>query len=87
MMKFIKKPVEVEAMQFDGTMESAIELQRWSERYALPGFGDGNLIVRTLNGEVIATKGDWIIKGIKGEFYPCAPDIFEKSYESKTEPS
>lgn len=51
-----------------------------------PGIGHipptGQLIIPTLEGEMTASLGDWIIKGIKGEFYPCKPDIFEASYES-----
>lgn len=39
------------------------------------------LYIKTLEGEMIAKKNDYIIKGIKGEFYPCKPDIFEASYE------
>lgn len=41
----------------------------------------GGLIIKTLEGEHIATIGDFIIKGVNGEFYPCKPDIFEKTYE------
>lgn len=42
---------------------------------------DGALMIRTLEGDLKASYGDYIIKGIKGEFYPCKPDIFEKSYD------
>ena len=42
---------------------------------------DKNLIIHTLEGDMKASKGDWIITGIKGEQYPCKPDIFEKTYE------
>ena len=42
---------------------------------------DGGLIIKTLEGEHIASIGDWIIKGVNGEFYPCKPDIFVKTYE------
>lgn len=42
----------------------------------------GNIYISTLEGIMMASVGDWIIKGIKGEFYPCKPDIFEKTYES-----
>lgn len=41
----------------------------------------GGLIIRTMEGEHIASVGDYIIKGVAGEFYPCKPDIFEKTYE------
>lgn len=42
---------------------------------------DGGLVIKTLEGEHIATIGDYIIKGVKGEYYPCKPDIFEMTYE------
>lgn len=41
----------------------------------------GNLIIKTLEGELIASIGDYVVKGIAGEFYPCKPDIFEQTYE------
>ena len=41
----------------------------------------GDLMIRTLEGDMRADDGDWLIKGIKGEFYPCKPDIFEESYD------
>jgi hypothetical protein len=40
------------------------------------------VVIETLEGNMLANKGDYIIKGVKGEFYPCKPDIFEMSYES-----
>ncbi len=45
------------------------------------------ILIQTLEGEMTASLNDWIIKGVKGEFYPCKPDIFEASYESATTPS
>ena len=42
---------------------------------------DVDLIIKTLEGELVAMQGDYIVKGIKGEFYPCKPDIFEQTYE------
>lgn len=42
---------------------------------------DGNLFIPTLEGTMTASPGDWIIRGVKGEFYPCKPDIFEATYE------
>ena len=52
------------------------------ERYKI--IEGGFLIIPTLEGDHTANPGDWIIKGIKGEFYPCKPDVFEKSYEVLT---
>lgn len=84
--KFRKKPVVVEAIQFVGTMESAGEIL---EFVGLQGEivnskeSDHlfNFIIHTLEGDMIAEVGDYIIKGVNGEFYPCKPDIFEKTYE------
>lgn len=42
---------------------------------------DHELIIHTLEGDMIASKGDWIITGVNGEHYPCKPDIFERTYE------
>lgn len=81
-MKFRKKPVVIEAEQWRGDNESwdkimAMKLTNWK-----PGeMGSNTFIIKTLEGNHLAQKGDWIIKGIKGEFYPCKPDIFEQTYE------
>lgn len=78
-MKFRKKPVVVEAMQFNGT--NSAEVVAWSEMEWHHDDVAVAIKVRTLEGDLWANKGDWIIKGVKGEFYPCKPDIFEASYE------
>ena len=89
--KFRKKPVVIEAILFDG--KNINEVLTWvgnSAERELIGhqkFGNvhsGNLIIHTLEGNHTANIGDWIIKGIKGEFYPCKPDIFEQTYEEVT---
>lgn len=75
--KFVKLPIEIEAMQYDGT--NAYEV--WNFIDNNKGFVQGLTIsIVTLEGTMIANVGDWIIKGINGEFYPCKPDIFEKTY-------
>lgn len=79
-MKYRKKPVEIEAIQFVGTDENKIELHHFM------GFNfyideNEDLVIRTLEGNMKANVGDYIIKGVNGEFYPCKPDIFEKTYE------
>ena len=92
-MKFRKKPVVVEARQL--TPETAEEIGKWcnaelyiSEGYKsyLWGWGldiqERTLTIQTLEGDHIASMGDWIIQGVKGEFYPCKPDIFEMTYEA-----
>ena len=76
---FRKKPVAIEAMQWDGTRESAIRVSMWT---GSPLYGGEEIItIDTLEGTMRAAPGDWIIKGVKGEFYPCKPDIFAATYE------
>jgi hypothetical protein len=75
---FRKKPVVIEARQFDGT--NSFELSKWigeTCNYA----GPCGVSIKTLEGIVHASVYDWIIKGVKGEFYPCKPDIFDATYE------
>lgn len=79
--RFRKKPVEIEAVQFDG--DNAIAIARWigAEGVSTGVRGD-RLVIVTLEGDMNASLGDWIIKGVQGEFYPCKPDIFEQTYEA-----
>ena len=80
-MKYRKKPVEIEAIQFIGTDENKIELHKFMGfKYYIDENED--LIIQTLEGNMKANLGDFIIKGVNGEFYPCKPDIFEKTYEA-----
>lgn len=88
--KFRKKPVVIEAIQFDNLNYEEIEQFVGKELkkdvhdaayQAGAGAPQMTLIIPTLEGEHIASPGDWIIKGVKGEFYPCKPDIFEATYE------
>jgi hypothetical protein len=89
--KFRKKPVVIEAAQYlPHTMEVA-ELAGWlaaqGANYAfveVDGQEYRNLSIRTLEGTMQASPGDWIIKGVQGEFYPCKPEIFEATYEEVT---
>ena len=89
-MLFRKKPVVIEAVQwtgknlievikFTGQHASATRF-KWEEYEDLVA-SDG-LKIFTLEGKMSANVGDWIIKGVKGECYPCKPDIFEITYES-----
>ena len=85
MKKYRKKPVVIEAIQWDGSPEAAYcitHIQGFDGRriYWLDPAEDG-LLIDTLEGAMTANLGDWIIKGIKGEIYPCKPDIFEMTYE------
>jgi hypothetical protein len=82
-MKFRKKPVVIEAIQFKSNNLSEMILT-WGaefERVVVEQVADSYLVIYTLEGNHVANMGDWIIKGIKGEFYPCKPDIFEMTYE------
>jgi hypothetical protein len=81
--KYRKKPVEIEAIQW---VSDNIE-----QVYEMLGVGDNLIIntdedvvkhfINTLEGKMEMSWGDYIIKGVKGEFYPCKPDIFELTYE------
>ena len=82
MSKYRKRPVEVDAMLWDGTIESQTAITNWADG-PITGWFDGTnyLAIYTLEGEMRADVGDYIIKGVKGEFYPCKPDIFALTYE------
>jgi hypothetical protein len=71
-MKYRKKPVVIEAVQF-----SAIAPLPEGVEYD----SKGNAIIKTLEGPLRVSDGDWIITGVKGERYPCKPDIFAATYE------
>ena len=87
MAHYRKKPVVIEAIQFDGSAESALEIGLWTDGTVrvvgqdMPTGRVNALHVQTLEGNMYADVGDWVIKGVKGEFYPCKPDIFEATYE------
>ena len=80
--KATKKPVTIEVMQF--TAESKNAVYNWVNGNKRVGFDKENnptLGIQTLEGEMRARIGDYIIKGVNGEFYPCKPDVFEKTYD------
>lgn len=84
MPQFRKKPVVVEARQV--TEEAVVDLADWCGGTAVcASSGEKHfpvfINIQTLEGQMAAQIGDWIIRGVKGEFYPCKPDIFEKTYE------
>lgn len=83
MPRFRKKPVEIEAMLYPGVRElnDALEVFRWLEEHGQAHHHDGGLVIETLEGDMKASPGDWIIRGVQGEFYPCKPDIFDATYE------
>jgi hypothetical protein len=79
-MKFRKKPVVIEAVQWTGLNYEALMV--WARGSGIHWSGtEQTLTVPTLEGPLIATVNDWIIRGVKGEFYPCKPDIFAATYE------
>lgn len=81
-MKFRKKPVVIEAEQFDGTEDSVVRILAMGNKKARAIQAVGNtLVINTLEGAMEAVPGDWIICGVQGELYPCKPDIFEATYE------
>lgn len=83
-MKFRKKPVVIEAMQFNGGFSFDEMSVEWGTEFTdVVRYNDlmNALIVCTLEGDMAANPGDWIIKGVAGEFYPCKPDIFHRTYE------
>jgi len=81
-MQYRKKPIVIEAVQYDGSKENLAAILRLGNSIML--YPD-HLRIKTLEGIMHAFPGDWIIKGVKGELYPCKPDIFEQTYEPVTE--
>lgn len=81
MNKFRKKPVVVEATKFMGGFSHDEMMVDWDGYGDVATFQNGFLQIKTLEGVMSANLGDYIIKGVNGEFYPCKPDIFEQTYE------
>ena len=93
--KATKKPVTIEAIKwtgenhrsmfnflFDGELPDSKSMTTEGKNFHIShGKVRGGLVIKTLEGEHVANIGDYIIKGVKGEFYPCKPDIFELTYE------
>ncbi len=79
-MKYIKKPLVIDAVKWNGSNIDEVQLTLGIVEVQQELCSD-ELIIPTLEGNMIASKGDYVIKGIKGEFYPCKPDIFEASYD------
>lgn len=95
-MKFRKKPVVIEAVQFTDAMALSMLADGEPGPFGLTACGDYHsadrkirrawISISTLEGTMRAVPGDWIIKGINGELYPCKPDIFDATYEIVEEP-
>lgn len=80
MQQYRKKPVVVEAIQWDGSIDSAYDIQEWAKGKI--DFSKGRVAeIKTLEGIMTASPNDWIIKGVQGEFYPCKPGIFAETHE------
>ena len=84
MAKYRKKPVVIEAVQWTGEniAEIVIFMQPQGPTHLTP-FSDKDkaFLIDTLEGSLKVSLNDWIIRGVKGEYYPCKPDIFEQTYE------
>lgn len=76
---FRKLPVEIQAIEFDGTNPE--EIIAWADGQSSIRHPDGALTIETLEGDMTVSPGDFVIRGVAGEFYPCKPDILAKSYE------
>ena len=76
--KYRKKPVVIEALQYDGYNQK--EIYAFARGYVFIKSSE-QLVINTLEGEMLVSINDYVIKGVNGEFYPCKPDIFDKSYE------
>lgn len=90
MSQYRKKPVVIEARQFTG-LDSYLEIVEWAKESGLTNaeafaYRTPIMLLPTLEGTMAANVGDWIIKGVKGEFYPCKPDIFEATYDPVQSP-
>lgn len=90
--RYRKKPVEIEAMRYDGTTDTATEIIDWALAsgetitYYCPDDESCRreshaLNIATLEGMMTALPSDWVIRGVAGEFYPCKPEIFAATYE------
>jgi hypothetical protein len=91
MAKFRKKPVVIEAVRWTGENDRQIldfgntgPSPLWGDDFKIESLGH-SVHILTAEGTMRADRGDWIIRGVKGEFYPCKPDIFEATYEPVSE--
>ena len=85
-MKYRKKPVVIEAIQWTGNNADEVECFTGEKNFYRVLY-DNSLVIPMLEGDHKAIVGDWIIRGTQGEFYLCKPDIFKKTYEEVKEES
>lgn len=84
--KYRKKPIVIEALQWNGTNFNEIhDFTRDNSSFLLNDAKELVLVVHTLEGDMTASEGDFIICGVNDEFYACKPDVFEKTYEKVDE--
>jgi hypothetical protein len=90
--RYRKRPVVIEAVQYTAGYDGWWALNAWAQQWrdtdddvVLRINSDGTLTIPTLEGDMRAVLGDWIIRGVQGEFYPCKPDIFDATYEPADE--
>ena len=80
-----KKPVEIEYIQYKGTKESKQEIFDWTKGKAHDFYDEVNfdilLGIDTLEGTLVVSKNDYVVKGVNGEFYPVKPDVFQTTYD------
>ncbi len=76
-MKYRKKPVEIEAICWEGDVKEVLEFVGDQS----VGFDGEKVVISTLEGTMTADMGDWLIRGVAGELYPCKPEIFARTYE------
>jgi hypothetical protein len=85
-MRYRKKPVVIDAFQLqdpDKHADAVEDLHAWAGEHGFTNWSsdEEGIVIVTLEGDMLARPGDWIIKGVKGEFYPCKPDIFAATYD------
>lgn len=84
-MKYRKRPVEIEAICVtEALTENSLDIPTWLFEAIEEGIitlSNDGVLIKTLEGTMLGNMGDWIIQGVKGELYPCKPDIFEVTYE------
>lgn len=86
--QYRKKPVVIEAMKVSELLSTVSTREEKWPRWAIESFDSGmirlgnhSVEIATLEGDMVGNAGDWVIRGIKGELYPCKPDIFAATYE------
>lgn len=92
-MKYVKKPIEIEAFRFDGDMKDK-DGEWYVPDWAVKAYENGTLFykdagelyVKTLEGDLHVSVGDYVLRGVEGELYPCRADIFQKTYSRVQEP-